>query len=135
MKKIILLSLMLSFGLLLFTEGLYVESEEMTVVVLASCIIAFLIAANHRNRQEVPHSFVVLVAFGLFWGFSFFDLIGDHVLYHLPQEGAFYDGRLLTLGEKVKEYNDDLLAVSWISPIVSLILSLALSFWPLAKKN
>lgn len=129
MKKMIGISLLLSVGLLLFSKGSYVEWGELTVVIFASCFIAFLLAIRDNKRKDAQHYIVALAAFGLFWVLSFIDLIGDHVFYHLPQEGVFYDGRPLTLGEKIREFNDDLLAVSWISPCVSLILSLALSFF------
>lgn len=127
MNILILVSLILSFGVLLITEGLYVTWGELMILVVASCFIAILIRSRYRKQEDVPHSFIALVAFGLFWTFSLFDLIGDHFLYYLPQEGVFYDGRPLTLREKINEFKDDLLVVSWFPPLVSLFVSYTLS--------
>ena len=124
MRTMLLLALLLAGGALLFTKGLYVEWAEMIVVVLASCMIAVIIHAAYGKRNGFSRILAAFSAFGLYWAFSLFDLTSDHYLYYLPQEGVFYDGRPLTLGEKMNEFVDDLFVWSWVAPLVSGSLSL-----------
>lgn len=135
MGKIAGFFLLVSFGALLITRGLYVEWTELAIVMLASCAIALLTGRSLvKQRKNAVHLFAALAAFVFFWVFSLFDLAGDHWMYYLPKDGAFYDGRPLTLGEKISEFNDDLFAVCWVPALVSLTMSFAWSRLSLIKR-
>jgi hypothetical protein len=70
------------------------------------------------RKQSIKdfHMISAVIAFIFYWLFSFIDLIGDHYLYYLPTGNE--DGRAITLGEKIGEYNDDLLVLCLVAPFI-----------------
>jgi hypothetical protein len=126
MKKSVLFISVITILVLLLMKGLYVEWNEIVVVILGSSVIALIFGQWMRNQSVKEfHIISAVIAFFLYWLFSFIDLIGDHYLYYLPTGNE--DGRALTLGEKIGEYNDDLLVLCLVAPFIVLLLSLLMT--------
>lgn len=127
MKKIIGLVIIVTIFLLLFTKSLYVEWDELIIIIVSLAIISLLFNSifNKQGKYSVLLSSSVIIGFLLFWVLALFDLIIDHYLYFLPSGNE--DGRALTLLEKIKEFNDDLFVGSIISMISVIIISFLLT--------
>lgn len=127
MKKIIGLVIILTSFLLLLTKSLYVEWNELIIIIVGLAIISLFFNSifNKEARYSVLLISSAIIGFLLFWIFGLFDLIVDHYLYFLP--GGNEDGRALTLGEKIAEFNDDLFVGSIISMVSVVIISFILT--------
>jgi hypothetical protein len=121
MKKWLLISCLLTAIVLLIIKDLYLNWPEIMVVILGVSVITSLIRHFVKKAGIMSvHIRTVCIAFAGFWLFSLFDIVGDHYLYFLPSGNE--DGRALTIGEKIQEFSDDLLAVMLF---ISILLSIS----------
>lgn len=127
MKKIIGLVIILTTFLLLITKSLYVEWNELIIIIVVLAIISLFFNSifNKEARYSVLLISSAIIGFLLFWILGLFDLFVDHYLYFLPSGNE--DGRALTLWEKIAEFIDDLLVGSIISMISVTIISFVLT--------
>lgn len=102
--------------ILALTKSLYLGWTEWIVVIAAAVVITILVTKDANNgRMAVLYS--VVGAFALFWLLSLADLAIDHLIYYFST--GVEDGRGLTLAEKIREFSDDLLLLSFISPVIA----------------
>ncbi|QYR21940.1 hypothetical protein KZ483_02570 [Paenibacillus sp. sptzw28] len=118
--------------LLLILKNIYFSQFEFVTVILGSSAIALMCRyiIIKRATKTIP-LILALIAFIMYWIFSYTDLIGDHYLYYLPTGDE--DGRALTLGETISEFNDDLLVFSLSSPVIVLAISIVLNLYTKLK--
>jgi hypothetical protein len=132
MKRLVLLAcVFLTVMILLFTDSMYVEVSEFVAIVFFSSGLSVALGIYlYRILSERSLVFCATISFLLFMGICLFDLFADHAI-HYSYWQMTADGRALTLGEKIEEFFDDLLAVSFISPMTVIA---ALSLWHLFKR-
>lgn len=112
---------------LILTKSLYVEINELFIIIASLSIISLLVNLKLKKLGQ-NSSFKgssAIIGFIFFWVYSIFDLAADHFLYFLPT--ANEDGRALTLGEKIQEFSDDLFIGSIIVTISVFLLSFVLT--------
>lgn len=125
LKKIIGLISVLTTILLFITKSLYVEGAEFFIII-GSLVVISIIFNKQQSRFSVNFGRSAIIGFLFFWILGLIDLIVDHFMYFLPTGNE--DGKPLTLGMKINEYNDDLFVTSLISMISVLIISMLASF-------
>lgn len=102
--------------ILALTKSLYMHWTEWIVVIAAAATMTILVTKDaDGSRMAVLYS--VVVAFALFWLLSMADLALDHLIYYSGT--GMEDGRGLTLADKIREFSDDLLLLSFISPAIA----------------
>lgn len=112
MRKVIGIIFGLTIVLLFTTNSMYVEWEEIYIMIV--CLSAISIVYNLFSEERHSYGHILgssaLIGFLLSLGFSLVDLVLDHykVIKGVP------DGRFLTLGETISEFSDDLFIVALI---------------------
>ena len=112
MKKVIGIIFGLTIVLLLATNSMYVEWEEIYIMIGSLSAISIVYNLLSKERPSYGHILgsSILIGFFLSLAFSLLDLVLDHykVIKGVP------DGRFLTLGETISEFSDDLFIVALI---------------------
>jgi hypothetical protein len=125
LKKLISLVALLTLILLFVTKSLYVEWPEIFIIIGSLSVISIIYNLYQRKPSDILRNSAI-IGFLIFWIFGSLDLIIDHFLYFLPTGNE--DGKPLTLGMKIEEYNDDLFFASIISLFTVVIISILVSF-------
>lgn len=128
--------LILLLAFLALTPSLYVEWIEINAIMIAAVLIPFFSLGLKRRLQlsgEIKCAMAGIQAFILYWIFSLLDLVIDHFMYDQPTGQE--DGRALTVSEKIREYNDDLMYLSWIPLVVAMLLIWGWHKWQQSKSR
>ncbi|MFD1737485.1 hypothetical protein ACFSCX_13065 [Bacillus salitolerans] len=131
-KALIGITTIILMILLSFTKSLYVEWNELIIVII-SITIGSLSYHYSTHKLESSHLLGISAVSGFFFCvlLGIIDITIDHFLYFLPSGNE--DGDPLSLRFKIEEYNDDLFIESLISflcvPILSFIASKTISFF------
>lgn len=107
MKKIIGSILILTSILLFITNSMYVEWDEIFIIIGSASVISIIYNLFLRTNRKYSNLIISSAFIGLFLSsmFSIIDLFIDHyrVIQGIP------DGRFLALSETLLEFSDDLL--------------------------
>lgn len=121
-KQVIGLVLILLILLLTITKSVYIEWEELFIII-GALTLASVIYLKHKNSTAKHLIILAVSGFVFCWGFGIVDIIIDHYLYYLPKGSE--DGSPLTIKFKVEEFSDDLFIGSIISMFVVVALTIS----------
>ena len=123
MQKLVLgLVLILLILLLTITKSVYIEWEELFIII-GALTLASVIYLKHKSSTAKHLAILAVSGFVFCWGFGIVDIIIDHYLYYLPNGSE--DGSPLTIKFKVEEFSDDLFIGSIISMFVVVALTIS----------
>lgn len=121
MKKLIGAVFILTSILLYITNSLYVEMEELFIIIGSISIISIIynlfLRTNRKYVQVLGSSALMGLSFSIV--FSLIDLVLDH--YKFIQ--GVTDGRFLTLSETLVEFSDDLFILIFVVMISVTLIS------------
>ena len=113
MKKLIGIIFVMTITLLFITNSMYVEWTEIYIIIGSISVISVVynLFLNHEKTYSKILSSSALIGFLLSLVFSLIDLGLDHykVIQGVP------DGRVLTFGETISEFSDDLFVIVLIA--------------------
>lgn len=107
---------------LVLTQSVYVEWNELMLIILGTAILAALFNfTEDKQNRSMALSLRAAAGFAFGWLFCTADLFIDHLIYFQP--GGNEDAAFLTLAFKLNMFSDSLFQISIISMAAVFVLS------------